>query len=162
MRLIIVSQTTALSIAPSHITEARDSADHSKSCRFVHPRMMRLPSCSVSSFLLSSLWMILLLCPCSDSVSLPPTSRNRDPPCTGSFDWLNPKFDSSDCVAAMNKFYRLDVARHGARDFEFVGTSGIYKTKLPKMRTPRRYTVGRLLNPNTPAQRYGTDWRGFS
>ncbi|KAI4256628.1 MAG: hypothetical protein LQ352_002018 [Teloschistes flavicans] len=42
----------------------------------------------------------------------------------------------------MNKFYRLDVARHGARDFEFVGTSGIYKTKLPKMRTPRRYTVG--------------------
>lgn len=122
---------------------------------------MRLTSNAVAIFLASRLWVILLSCPSSHTTPLPPISTNRDPPCTGSFDWLSPKFESSDCTAAITKFYRLDVARHGTRELEFVGPSGVFKTNLPKIRTPRRYTVGRPLNPNTPEKRSETDCEGL-
>ncbi|KAL9020071.1 MAG: hypothetical protein Q9185_002685 [Variospora sp. 1 TL-2023] len=50
--------------------------------------------------------------------------------------------DAADCAAAIEKMGRSDGARYGGRQFEFVGRSGVRKTPLPPMHTPRRYTAG--------------------
>ncbi|KAI4287496.1 MAG: hypothetical protein L6R35_003244 [Caloplaca aegaea] len=52
--------------------------------------------------------------------------------------------DAADCAAAIEKIERSDGARYGGRQFEFVGRSGVRKTPLPLMHTPRRYTAGEI------------------
>ncbi|KAL8971978.1 MAG: hypothetical protein Q9197_002994 [Variospora fuerteventurae] len=95
--------------------------------------------------LAASLCLLLISAPTSSlaaAVRKPPPER--EPACTGSYDWLSPRMDAADCAAAIEKIGRSDGARYGNRQFEFVGRSGVRKTPLPPMHTPRRYTAGEI------------------
>ncbi|KAL8724566.1 MAG: hypothetical protein Q9166_007876 [cf. Caloplaca sp. 2 TL-2023] len=91
------------------------------------------------SFLAAGLWVMLALPP---SVLAAVSVDPRDPPCTGSYDWLGTGLNAVDCVYAIDKFFNLEVAHHAYQTFEFTGVSHRRYTKLPAMRTPRRYTHG--------------------
>lgn len=96
-------------------------------------------------FLAASLCLLLLSAPTYSLAAAVQSRRlGREPPCTGSFDWLSPQMLAADCAAAIEKLRRSDRAWHGSRDFEFIGKSG-RKTTLLHMRTPRRYTAGELI-----------------
>lgn len=62
--------------------------------------------------------------------------------CSDSPDWLGLKLVKDDCVGAVNKFYNIEVLEHGRERYEFLGIGAEAEFKLPKMKTPRRYTVG--------------------
>lgn len=94
------------------------------------------------SFSAALMCLILSLTPGCLTATIPVAPKNREPPCTASFDWLGSGIDTSDCAAAINKFYDFDVARYGSRDFEFKSVHKMRRTPLPPMVTPRRYTVG--------------------
>lgn len=98
-------------------------------------------------FLVARLWLLLASTSVAAALSQPP--KPRDPPCTGSFDWLGDGLRPVDCVYAIEKFWRLDVARHGSLDFEFIGLGRHRYTRLPAMQTPRRYKHGNLETPDT-------------
>lgn len=96
-------------------------------------------------FLLGALSALLVLAPTSAiAATIQWPAANREPPCTGSFDWVSPKMAPADCLKAIEKLWLLEVAYHGDRKFEFMGWhSGTRKTPLEPMKTPRRYTVGK-------------------
>lgn len=50
---------------------------------------------------------------------------------------------------AIEKFRRIDVARYRSFEFEFIGLGGHRESKLPAMKTPRRYSYGKLKIPGT-------------
>lgn len=104
-------------------------------------------------FLVSKLWMMLVLCPVGLAATVPLSTELRDPPCTGSYNWLSPRMTAPDCIAAINKFSDLEVLRHGHREFEFLAVPFIHKTRLPKMQTPRRYTAGKATPIRSPERR---------
>ncbi|KAL8669189.1 MAG: hypothetical protein Q9168_006213 [Polycauliona sp. 1 TL-2023] len=89
-------------------------------------------------------WLLLALAATSVVAAppRPPAPAPRDPPCTGSFDWLGRGLKPMDCKYALEKFWRLDVARNRVHDFEFIGLGGQRYTKLTAMKTPRRYQHG--------------------
>lgn len=91
------------------------------------------------------LWLLLGSLSVAAAVSRPP--ELRDPPCTGSFDWLGDGLRPEDCVNAIKKFWRIDVARYRSFEFEFIGLSGRRYSKLPPMKTPRRYSHGKFKIP---------------
>lgn len=62
--------------------------------------------------------------------------------CTDSIDWLGDGYSNEDCRAAVQKFYFIEVAKHGEQNFEFLLPGATRKTINPPMQTPRRYTVG--------------------
>lgn len=96
------------------------------------------------SILVGRLWAMLLVASMlSSAATMQQPSTNRDPPCTGSFDWLGPVMNASDCVAAIGKLWDTDVAQYGHRDLEFIGKAGIRRTRLRPVQTPRRYTAGK-------------------
>lgn len=63
--------------------------------------------------------------------------------CTSSPEWLGPKLVVDDCAGTVNKFYNIEVLRHGRQQYEFLGVNAEPEFKLPTMQTPRRYTVGK-------------------
>ncbi|KAL8826604.1 MAG: hypothetical protein Q9191_003699 [Dirinaria sp. TL-2023a] len=62
--------------------------------------------------------------------------------CSDSPDWLGLKLVKDDCVGTVNKLYNIEVLEHGRKRYEFLGIGAEAEFKLPKMKTPRRYTVG--------------------
>lgn len=70
--------------------------------------------------------------------------EQRDPSCTGSFNWLGSRtgLKGSDCLFAINRLFHLEVARHGNQQFEFTRYRGKSYSQLPEMETPRRYIHG--------------------
>ncbi|KAL8924517.1 MAG: hypothetical protein Q9208_003992 [Pyrenodesmia sp. 3 TL-2023] len=95
-------------------------------------------------FLVSLLWALLVAAPtlfaAATTLRRPPASR--EPPCTGSFNWLSPKLNPLDCAAAIRKLWETDVVRYGNRELEFFGTRTRPRTGLRAMVTPRRYIAG--------------------
>lgn len=96
------------------------------------------------SCLVAKAWMMIITAPTYRTATIQVPSTNREPPCTGSLDWLGPGMDASDCAAAIDKFFDIDVARYGLHNFEFTSAGRKRKTGFPPMPTPRRYTVGKL------------------
>ncbi|KAL8995261.1 MAG: hypothetical protein Q9169_004967 [Polycauliona sp. 2 TL-2023] len=94
-----------------------------------------------TSLLLSvaKLWLLLVLASTSAAAAVSQPPAPRDPPCTGSFHWLGKGLKPEDCKYAIEKFWRIDVARYRSHEFEFVGLGGQRYTKLSPMKTPRRY-----------------------
>ncbi|KAI4242446.1 MAG: hypothetical protein L6R40_004000 [Gallowayella cf. fulva] len=45
-----------------------------------------------------------------------------------------------DCLYAIEKLFNLEVVHYRSHNFEFTASPGRQSTKLPRMRTPRRYT----------------------
>lgn len=93
------------------------------------------------------LWLLLASLSVAATISQP--LKLRDPPCTGSFDWLGDGLRPEDCVYAIEKFRRIDVARYHSFEFEFIGLGGHRDSKLPAMKTPRRYSYGKFKIPGT-------------
>lgn len=89
--------------------------------------------------------MIVSVPMASLAATIPQAPANRDPPCTGSLDWLDPKLDAADCAAAIDNFWHREVAKWFNRKFEFMGMHGVRKTPLRPMQTPIRYTVGKTI-----------------
>ena len=77
--------------------------------------------------------------------------------CTQSADWLGQAMATEeDCSAAVNKFYHMETLKHGRYNFEFVGKGASAESVLPVVRTPRRYTVGKL-SPTSNEQHVSAD-----
>ncbi|KAI4173805.1 MAG: hypothetical protein LQ346_008348 [Caloplaca aetnensis] len=116
---------------------------------------MILPK-STASFLVSLLWAFLVAAPTAAAATIQrPAAANREPPCTGSFNWLSPHLNPSDCVAAIGKLWKSDVARYGNHELEFVGARTRARTGLHPMLTPRRYTAGKS-SPQRPKRNQAT------
>ena len=70
---------------------------------------------------------------------------NANPPdyaCTDSFDWRGDGYKNEDCLAVVQRFFYIEVARHHNRDYEFLAHGTMNKTNRPIMATPRRYIAG--------------------
>lgn len=104
------------------------------------PKMISRTLLSISS---ASLWLLVLQISGCMTATIPVAPKNRDPPCTGSWNWLGSGMVTADCTAAIQKFFAVDVSRYGYRDFEFRSAYRKRKTPLLQMETPRRYTVGK-------------------
>ncbi len=72
---------------------------------------------------------------------LQPSTANERTACVGTMDWLAPGLDGDDCAEAIARFLHTDFDIYGSRRFEFLDVSTPQRTRLPLMRTPRRYTI---------------------
>lgn len=96
-------------------------------------------------------WLLLLaFAPTSLAAAVARPVSLRDPPCTASLNWLGDHgLNPMDCEYAIRKFWRIDVVKYQSNDMEFVGLGGQRYSKLPAMRTPRRYRHGKMELPDT-------------
>lgn len=64
------------------------------------------------------------------------------PMCTAEYEWTGKSYDPNDCLRALHRLEDTDFVYHKAREFEFLSYGAEPKTNLPRIRLPRRYTVG--------------------
>ena len=65
--------------------------------------------------------------------------------CTDDGTWTGTGTRKTDCMAAVQRLYDVEVKKHGDEDFEFLSVAAWAKgavSSIPPMQTPRKYAVG--------------------
>ena len=64
--------------------------------------------------------------------------------CTNSYTWTGGSTRQQDCVNAVQQFYNVEVDQYKDTDFEFLTQKLMPQKEHLAVRTPRRYTWGKL------------------
>ena len=97
----------------------------------------------VASFKLNGA-ILLLTCLIGvvQSIAINLTRPEHKPLCTARYEWTGKSYDPNDCLRALHHFEDTDFQYYKGREFEFLTYGAIPKSNLPRIRLPRKYTVG--------------------
>ena len=70
------------------------------------------------------------------------TSPQPDYACTNDIDWFGDRYNTEDCMAAVQRLWNTAVSEYQSTEFEFLAPGATNKTTLPTIQTPQRYSSG--------------------
>lgn len=70
------------------------------------------------------------------------TSPQPDYACTNDIDWFGDRYNTEDCMAAVQRLWNTAVSQYQSSEFEFLAPGATNKTTLPTIQTPQRYSSG--------------------